>query len=226
MQQSARNIRVMPITAGVRIEIPAPRRWPQAFGIGIWLFIWVSGILSALADHGDRLGRDPLSEVGIFALFGLGVAAFGAVSLLREVAGREVLEVDARYFRVGTEIPVFGRGLGRAKVYNRAAVRNLRYEPEGPTPAIPGPSGGSAASPGSAGSAGSAASWLSRSVRGWARTSTRTARSPHGAARRKVPLNLCFDCGKETVRFGQGVSAADAVQIIAAVNARFPVPRA
>ena len=183
-----REIRVSPITGGVRIEIPSPRQWLHAIAIGVWLFIWIGGILAALGEQpqpGKPVGYDML----FFVFFGLAAAAFGVVSGLWAIAGREVLEVDTRSFRVGTEIPFPARNLGRAKAFDRALVRNLRFELEGPAPG---------------------ASW--------------SARTAHGGHGKKFSTNSCFDYGKETVRFGQDVTAPDAGRVIAAVTARFPIP--
>jgi hypothetical protein len=128
-----RKIAILPVPAGVRIEIALPHKPLAATHFGIMLALMLVALWATAG--GDAATVDDLLSVAFLFL----LAAGFLVGLLWNLAAREVVTVDIRRVRVGVEVPFVGRPLGIGRDFNRQGVRNLRYEPSlaAPVPALP-----------------------------------------------------------------------------------------
>jgi hypothetical protein len=117
------------VPGGLRIVLPARRRWGAAAFLAVWLCGWGFGLAAVL---GELLGQGVQGERSLVpALFlvvwlagwsvGGAVAAWAAAW---NVAGREVVTVTGTRLTVRREV----LGIGRTAAYDAAAVRDLRVE--------------------------------------------------------------------------------------------------
>jgi hypothetical protein len=126
-----RRSSVTSIPGGLRIVIPAPRRWVVTLFLGAWLCGWAAGLVSAVSQllrpgsapdlRGPGLGLFFAVWLG-FWLVGGALALWGAAW---NVAGREVVSVAGSNLVVRREVA----GIGRTRTFDTAAVRNLRVVP-------------------------------------------------------------------------------------------------
>jgi len=114
------------IPGGLRVVIPARRRWLVSLFLGVWMCGWTVGEVTALgalfAGKGPGLNSFLLVWLVLWTLGG----AFAATALAWNVAGREVVSVSGATLTVRREV----LGVGRTSEYDAASVRNLRVAPQ------------------------------------------------------------------------------------------------
>ena len=102
---------------GVRIVIPAKRRWPQILGLLVFLVAWIYGIISITRQHSNQ---EMPSNVSIAVMIVFSGLVF--YTLLWHLVGKEIVTVDGQWLKTRREI---GRW-GRTHEYMLAQIRDLR----------------------------------------------------------------------------------------------------
>ncbi len=126
-----------PLPAGVRVSIPAPRKWFAVLFLPIWLGMWsigeikVAGTLAGFLRNPSLLTRDPSQLFLIFWFVMWTIAgAFAVATVLWLIIGREELRIDS-----GTLTLRAGIGpIGRTREFDLSQVRRLRVTPVPPYP--------------------------------------------------------------------------------------------
>ncbi len=122
----------------LRIVLPSRRRWLTIIPLVFVLLVWTGVILPIISVGSAVLSavlEDPraLAGAAFFIIFGLvwisiwvfaGLFAF--YTLLWNLAGREIIEVNPLAIRLARRVP----GWGRAREYLAEHVRDLRVSPQ------------------------------------------------------------------------------------------------
>jgi hypothetical protein len=118
---------------GLRITIPVRRNWFMIFFFSLWLCFWAAAevIVPADAIAGRPFGQGKMvpGSMLLFLLAWFTLWTLGGLmvlyALLWNLAGREVISLTDGALVVRRELGV----LQRARAFDLAGVRNLRYSP-------------------------------------------------------------------------------------------------
>lgn len=114
------------IPGGLRIVIPAPRRWVVALFLSAWLCAWAAGLVAAASQLlGPAQGAPspaPVAFLLVWLAGWLAGGAFVAWTVAWNVAGREVVSISGAKLSVRRE----ALGVGRTRTFDAAAVRDVR----------------------------------------------------------------------------------------------------
>jgi hypothetical protein len=118
---------------GQRITVPAATQAFATIFLALWLVGWTFG--EVMVSHqlfGDQSAQNSSPGASLFLLVWLAAWTMGGdwaiCTLLWQVAGKEVIELNSTLLRQRKQIPLFSR----SKEYTVANIANLRLAPAQP----------------------------------------------------------------------------------------------
>lgn len=116
------RFRVVPTPTGFRADVPSKRNWLVVLFLLAWLGGWVFGELSASKELLNPTDQSPVAFLS-FWVVGWTIGGMLAVAaLLWQLAGREVIDIDAA--NLTYRVQVFG--IGRSRSFQAMEVKDLR----------------------------------------------------------------------------------------------------
>jgi hypothetical protein len=111
---------------GIRVVIPARRRWFAILFLSVWLVGWAFGEVAVTRQLLFGSGAPPVFLLVWLSFWTVG-GAFAFATLAWSLAGREVVSVERGLFAIRREV----LGVGRTWEYDAGKVHNLRVSPAG-----------------------------------------------------------------------------------------------
>jgi hypothetical protein len=122
IEPQAARFSLDPTPTGARASLPARRNWFVVLFLCAWLGGWFFGEVSAGRELLNSSDKTPSGFLGFWLVGWTLGGAYCLVTVLWQLAGREVLIVDGASFIHRLEVV----GLGWNRVYRLSDVRNLR----------------------------------------------------------------------------------------------------